>query len=116
MDVIFKGEKIEIGMKKVSFFGRFRGLMFRPKNTENLLFEFSKPEFSAIHSLFVFFPFLAIWMNEKNNVLDYEIVRPFTLSVKPKNSAKRLAEIPFNQKNKKILKLFVDKRKDLNIT
>jgi len=40
----YKNHKIEIkNIKKCQGINKFIGLMFKPKNTEALLFEFSKP-------------------------------------------------------------------------
>ena len=67
---IKSGKKtFKIRVKKLSSAGKYLGLMFKPKNTENLLFQFSKPSRTAIHSYFVFFPFAAIWLDSKNNVI-----------------------------------------------
>ncbi|MBS3099198.1 DUF192 domain-containing protein [Candidatus Pacearchaeota archaeon] len=102
---------LEIDAKKVASLGMFSGLMFRSKNTKNLLFEFSKPKRAAIHSLFVFFPFAALWLDDKNNLVDSHYVEPFTLSVSPKRPARRLIELPTNKKNKYILRLLDDKER-----
>jgi uncharacterized membrane protein (UPF0127 family) len=112
MKVNFKGKDIEIKMKKVSFLGKIRGLMFRGKNTKNLFFELSKFD-KKIHSYFVFFNFLALWLDKNNNVIRADIVKPFRFSIMPEKRAKFLIEIPFNKKNKRILELLVGKRKDL---
>ena len=102
----YRGRSISINVKKLSFFGRFSGLMFRTLETENLLFDFGKDTNMPIHSFFVFFPFLAIWVDEKNNVIEKRIVSPFSPSVSPKNEFRRLIEVPINEKNKKILRFF----------
>lgn len=111
MIINFKNEKIKIPVKKISEFGKISGLMFRKKSAENLLFEFNKETNLRIHSYFVFFNFLALWINEKNKVLEWKIVKPFTLSVKPNKSFFKLIEIPLNKKNEKIVKFFVGERK-----
>ena len=111
MIINFKNKKIKISVKKVSELGKTIGLMFKKKTTENLLFEFNEKTSFRIHSYFVFFDFLAIWLDKKNNVLEWKIVKSFTLSVKPEKSFFKLIEIPFNKKNEKIVKFFVGKRK-----
>ncbi|MEN7982083.1 MAG: hypothetical protein ABFQ65_01405 [Nanoarchaeota archaeon] len=110
MNIKYKNKNIEVCVKKVSFFGKFIGLMFRTKNTSNLLFDFRKNFILAIHSYFVFFDFLAIWVDENNNVLDFKMVKPFSINVCPKLPFTKLVEIPFNDKNKKIIEFFVGKR------
>ena len=110
MKFFYKKKAIEIPAKKVSEIGKILGLMFRTKNTDNLLFEFNKNTCMSIHSLFVFFPFLAIWLNDKNKVIEFKIVKPFSLLIKRKKLFSKLVEVPFNRKNKKILEFFVGKK------
>ena len=85
--------------------------MFKSKNSQNLLFKFRKPARYSIHSFFVSFPFLAVWLNKENKVLDFKIVNPYNFSVKPKVPFTNLIEIPLNRENQKIIKFFVDKGK-----
>lgn len=106
----YKNKKIEVPVYRVSFIGRFTGLMFKRKNTRNLLFDFGKESKIAIHSFFVFFSFLALWLDEDNNIIDWRIVNPFEFYVCPKNSFYRLVEIPINDKNKETIEFFVGKR------
>ena len=113
-----KGRKlIKIGeIKKVGFFGKVRGLMFRRRESAKcLLFKFAKPSRIRIHSFFVFFSFLAVWLDGENRVVDLKIVRPFSPRVLPKASASQLLEIPLNRKNARLVRLLVDNEKDLNI-
>ena len=101
-----KGKSIFVSVKKLSFFGRFSGLMFKTSQTENLLFDFGKNVLMPIHSFFVFFHFLAIWVDEENNLIEKRIVCPFCVSVSPKKEFNKLIEIPINEKNKKIVEFF----------
>lgn len=111
MEIKFRKKTISIEAKKVSEIGKFSGLMFKSKESENLLFEFKHESLAKIHSFFVFFDFLAIWLDEKNQVVDFQIVKPFAFSVSPKFPSRKLVEIPLNVKNTKIIELFVGKRK-----
>ena len=111
MIISFGHKNIEIPVKKVSKLGKIIGLMFKKKTTENFLFEFNEKTSVRIHSYFVFFDFLAIWLDNKNRILEYKIIKSFTLSVKPKKSFFKLIEIPLNKKNEEIIKSFVGKRK-----
>jgi len=110
MKIHFKKKSFSLEAKKVSSFGKFLGLMFKSRNTGNLLFEFHPLEPRAIHSFFVFFPFLAIWLDRNNKVLEWNLVKPFTFVVTPKNSPAKLIELPLNEKNREIFGLFVDKK------
>jgi uncharacterized membrane protein (UPF0127 family) len=109
--IFFKGKKIKIFVKKVSFFGKIFGLMFKKCCTNNLLFEFANEGRRAIHSFFLRFSFLAIWLDSKNNVVEFRIVKPFCFCVRPKQKFRRLIEVPFNNNNKRIIDFFVGKRK-----
>lgn len=103
---ILNGSKIiEISnVKKLSSFGKVIGLMFcRRKNAKALLFEFKKQSKIKIHSLFVFFPFVAVWLDDKNKIVDRKIVKPFRFSVFPKKSFSKLIEIPIDERHMKIV-------------
>ena len=111
----YKTKIIEINtVKKLSNIGKITGLMFKSKKTANLLFEFKKDVRISIHSFFVFFPFLAIWLDKDNAFLEYKLVTSFTPSIIPKNKFRKLLEVPLNNKNMEIISLFVG-RKHLNI-
>ena len=98
------GKKFNIEARELSPIRQAIGLMFKSKECDNLLF--NRRGRWAIHSFFVFFPFLAVWLDEKNKVLEYKIVRPFAFSVRPRNKFAKLVELPINRKNEKIIKLF----------
>jgi uncharacterized membrane protein (UPF0127 family) len=107
----YKRKKIKIIANECNLWKKFLGLMFsRRENAEILLFSFRRKQKIKIHSFFVFFRFVALWLDEKNNVVDIKIVKPFTLSILQK-PAYNLIEIPFNKKYKKLINLFttVDK-------
>ena len=111
MIIYYKNKKINISVKKILGFWKITGLMFKKKTTESLLFDFKKKTKMRIHSYFVFFNFLAIWIDEKNKVLEWKMVKPFTLSIKPENNFVKLIEIPINKRNEVIVKFFVGRGK-----
>lgn len=102
--VYYARKGFSLKVKKMSFFGKIRGLMFK-KQSDILLFNFSRECREQIHSLFVFFPFMAIWLNEKNEIVEFKVVRPFALSVMPDKKYSRLIEIPLEVKDEKAQKL-----------
>ncbi len=108
-----KNRRIRVSARKAGFIEKITGLIFRTRNTHNLLFNFGRDARPAIHSFFVFFPFLAVWLDKNNEVIDARIVQPFTLSELPKNKRKfrKLLELPLNNSNRKILNFFVGKGK-----
>ena len=98
----YKNKKIKLKVKKCNNLQKISGLMFTPrKKAKALLFELKKP--IAIHSCFVFFPFIAVWLN-KSNVIEIKKIEPFTLHIKPKQYFNKIIEIPINKKYKTILK------------
>ena len=99
-----KGSNFFVNAKKVGPLGKFIGLMFKSNKTECLLFDFSKPVSISIHSCFVFFPFLAVWIDGKYSVLEKRVIYPWKFSVRPKSKFNMLVEIPFNEKNRKVIK------------
>ncbi|MDP4039574.1 MAG: DUF192 domain-containing protein [Candidatus Pacearchaeota archaeon] len=107
--VNYKNKKLEIDAKLVRFWEMGIGLTFKRRGTRNLLFEFYKDCRVAITSLFVFFPFLIIWLDEKNNVLEHQVVSPFKFRVIPKKNFRKFLEIPINERNKEIIGFFVGK-------
>ena len=111
---IKKGKrKIKIPVVKTGFFRRGIGLMFRNKGTKNLLFEFTRDIRIAITSWFVFFPFLIIWLDSKNTVVEFKIVEPFTFKLTPKKKFRKFIEIPINAKNMEKIDFFVGKRRKI---
>ncbi len=111
MIINYSGKKINLDVKKLGAFSKGIGLMFRSRETDNLLFDFKKETNISIHSFFVFFPFLAIWLDSQNNVLESRIVKPFCFSVRPKKHFMRLIEVPLNSRNKKIAEMLFFRRK-----
>ena len=112
MLVKYKKRKITLGkFKVVSWLGKYSGLMFRSSKTSILIFSFKRDVNMAIHSYFVFFKFLAVWVDEKGNVLETKIILPFTTVIRPKRPFRKLIEIPFNSENNKLIRFFVGKRK-----
>lgn len=104
-------KKIKINVHKVNSIGKITGLMFKSKNTRNLLFEFSTNSKLSIHSYFVFFPFLAVWLDDKNKIVEKRIVKPFNFSVKPVKNFRKLVEVPLNNENKRIIGFLVGKKR-----
>lgn len=107
----FRGKRISVKSKECIGLNRIFGLMFKSrKEADALLFEFEKPVNFRIHSLFVFFPFFAVWLDDKNKVIEIREVKPFTLSLKPKEPYRKLLEIPFNKRYKEKIKLLISRR------
>ncbi|VVB82671.1 putative ACR [uncultured archaeon] len=103
----YKGKRIKLVAEDCNIWRKFSGLMFsRREKAKILLFAFKKKQNIAIHSFFVFYPFIAVWIDEKNKVVDVKVVKPFTSCVFPKEKSVKLVEIPINKKNKKIVKYF----------
>jgi uncharacterized membrane protein (UPF0127 family) len=101
-------------VKKLSHFGKVIGLMFsRREKAEILLFEFKKPVKMRIHSFFVFYNFIALWLDDKNNVVDLKIVKPFSPSGSSKKPFYKLVEIPINERYSTLCSVIVGDKKYL---
>lgn len=105
------GKTLEVEEVKVCRgFGKFSGLMFIPREKARaLLFDFKKPVKKSIHSFFLFFPFMAVWLDDKSHIIEIKNVKPFRFTIQPKKPFYQLLEIPVNQKYKKILRALEDK-------
>jgi uncharacterized membrane protein (UPF0127 family) len=102
----YKGKEVTVeDIKRVSPIGKYAGLMFKPKETQALLFEFKKGR-NSIHSFFCK-PFLAIWLLE-GRIVDFRIVKPNLPSIKPREDFDKLIEIPFNNKYSHVIGFFID--------
>ncbi len=109
----YKGKRIEIDTMPCNYFEMGRGLMFRrKKNARALFFDFGKPSREVLHSFFVFFPFIAIWLDQ-NKVVDLKIIKPFRHFFRPNKPFTKIVEIPLNDKYKKQIKLLVGSLKKL---
>jgi uncharacterized membrane protein (UPF0127 family) len=104
----YSGKSLDIDFQKVDFFSKFYGLMFKSKNTNNLLFEFKKDVQTPFTSLFVFFTFLILFLDDKNNVIDFQKVSPFKRLIKSNKKFRNVLEVPFNSKNEHIFDFFDD--------
>ena len=113
MKINFKSKNIEIpNVKECKGLAMGKGLMFsRREKAKVLLFNFSEPTKMAIHSFFVFFPFIAIWLDDKNNVIEIKKIKPFVPRVSLVNLYYKLLEIPINKAYKNIVEILVDDRK-----
>ena len=104
----YKGKKFNFDAKICRFFDTILGLMFKSrKNAQALLFKFDKPSRITIHSLFVFFPFVVVWLDNKGKVIVIRKVKPFTPIVSIEKSYSRIIEIPINKKYSDIIKFLV---------
>lgn len=90
------GKEIVIeDVKKVSWLGKYSGLMFR-KNSSALLFEFSNPCRKGIHSFFCN-PFIAVWL-DNGKIIEYKIISEWKARIIPEKDFDMLIEIPLNEK------------------
>src|SRR4030042_2255617 len=102
-------KKMSLAVFKCNFLERMKGLMFSKKEGARclLLLNFKKPVHFAIHSLFVFFPFIAVWTDDKSRVLCWKKVKPFTFRVpSPASGFFKLIEIPTTKNYSKKVKFF----------
>lgn len=108
----YKNKKITLEVEDCNLLKKFTGLMFsRREKAKALLFKFKNSKNIKLHSLFVFFPFLVIWLNSKNKVVDLKFVNSIECSISSKKSFLKIIEIPFNNKYKKIIDFLVGREK-----
>lgn len=98
----FRGKRVHTSVKAVNGFGSLQGLMFSSSACESLLFSFRSFFTPSIHSFFVFFPFYAVWLNQRREIVHVDYVRPFTLRVFPRATSAFLVEIPDHTNNAQI--------------
>jgi len=85
--------------------------MFRKKQTNNLLFSFSEDINHALTSWFVFFPFIAIWLDSDDKLIEFRIIKPFTTAVKTDKKFRKVVELPLNRDNMRLVHFLVGKGK-----
>lgn len=89
--------KIKINKKRVEFelcdtlFKNFKGLMFSGKKNIILMSSKESRIDASIHSCFVFFPFNALFLNSKKELVDHKKIYPFSFYT-PKKAAKYVLE------------------------
>lgn len=100
----YKKKRIRVKVKICNVFQEAFGLMFAKKEKARaLLFNF-KDSRQPIWSIFVFFSFIAIWLDKSNKVIEVRRVEPFTWHVRPKKPFDKLIEIPINKRYKRSVK------------
>ena len=106
------GKKIKILARECNLLQKGIGLMFSKKEKAKiLLFQFNKKQKIMIHSFFVFYPFLAVWLDNRGKIVDMKTIDPFIAHISHKGLATSLVEIPINRKNKKITKTLTKSRR-----
>jgi len=111
--VYFKGRKILVEVNNTGFISRGLGLTFRTRETENLLFDFKKGVTwqGTLTSWFVFFPFLTLWLDKDNKIIDFRVVKPFVFSISQNKPFWKIVEIPFNLSNMRVIEKFIGKER-----
>lgn len=101
--------KIKLDVIEAGFFMKFRGLMFRSLENSCILL-FDNASNIAIHSYFVFFDFLVLWLDRENNVVDWEVVKPFSVYEKSNKEFYKIIEIPVSRRYHSIVDVIVEER------
>jgi uncharacterized membrane protein (UPF0127 family) len=102
----YNGKNIELKVLKVPWWFEGIGLMFsRRKKAKALIFDLKKEVKMKIHSLFVFFPFLSIWLDGNKKVIEVKKITPFNFSILPSRKFRYLIEIPINKDYDEVLKI-----------
>ncbi len=107
--IFHKKKFIEIELKEINGWEKAIGLMFcRREKAKALLFAFKKPVKLTIHSWFVFFPFVGIWLDKDNKIISIRRVSSFKNNVSPNGRFSKLIEIPINKKYLNVVKFLVE--------
>jgi len=103
----YKGQKVQIELKVVPKVLHWLGLMFSFKNTKPRLFNFKRETDISIHSWFVFYNFVAIWLDEGGKIIETRRIKPFQSGISPRQKFKKLIEIPINSDYDEVCNLIV---------
>ncbi len=107
----YKHRALKLNVHEVSSLGKYSGLMFHSSSTQPLLFDFGKNVNMVLHSWFVFFPFLVLWLDEDMKILDFRVVHPFTFLIKSRKAFQYVLEVPLHEKYYDFFRFFVGNRK-----
>lgn len=105
MEFKYKGKKFNIEVKRfIGIKNLTTGLMFkRREKAKALLFSFKNPSNFSFTSFFVSFPFLMLWLDKDNNVINVKNIKPFVWKIPSVKDYFSVLEIPFNKRYSKIL-------------
>ena len=82
----------------VRYCNGIKGLMFEKEDDFDYALVFRPPFkskfFASIHSLFVEFEFVALFLDENYVVVDKVLVKPWTFNYTPKKPCVRIVELP----------------------
>lgn len=102
--IYYKKKGVKLDLEECGFFGKVRGLMFRRLgNAPILSFSWKEDTNVSLHSLFVFFPFIVIFLDDKNNILEMREIFPWNLAIESKKKFSRIIEIPVSQKHRRLI-------------
>jgi len=110
LKIFLNGKEITVrDTLKANHLMKLTGLMFSMREKAlPMIFETKNP--LSIHSFFVFYEFLAVWLDEKNNVLDYKIVKPFSIREIAEKDFSKILEIPLNRRYYDVVNFIVGER------
>lgn len=92
------GRIFEVLIKDCNFMQKIFGLMFSNKEKSRALkFSFNKPVNYALHSFFINYSFMVLWLGRENNILEIRKVRPWKFNIKSKIKFHSIIEIPINE-------------------
>ncbi|HIH17335.1 MAG TPA: hypothetical protein HA282_01465 [Nanoarchaeota archaeon] len=75
--------------------GNWKGFMFTFSQKGAKILSFHSERRISLHMFFVFFPLHALFLDSRMRVVDYKLLRPFTLYSSP-SRAKYVVEVPFS--------------------
>ena len=107
----YRGKKISLEVSECNILEMGRGLTFRfRESAPALLFNQWRRGSMALTAVFVFFPFLVLWLDKNDNVLEVKRVKPFTYFIDSKTKYTKIVEIPINKKYRREIAAIVGER------
>ena len=108
---LYRGKQfLNISVLRVGFLTQFLGLMFSRRKTSIRLFFYRTDRCVPIHSWFVFYPFLIAWLDSRNRIIEWRVVKPFNSCVLPMKKCMAFLEIPIDEKYRSEIGFIVGKR------
>ncbi len=105
----YKNKTFNLDVKRLTGIKNFTsGLMFiKKEKAKALLFDFEKSSNFSFTSLFVFFPFLMVWLDKDNSILRIKKIKPFIWKIPSVKGYTKVLEIPFNCRYNQFIKKLV---------
>lgn len=108
----WRNKEFNLEVSRVPWWKEGVGLMFvSKKKAKSLLFDLKKEVKMSIHSYFVKFSFIAIWLDKDKKIIEIKQIQPYRGLIKPKRPFRYLIEIPITENYDAVVRNLVERRK-----